>query len=141
MLTGDRNYCVPIAYAVAKGCGYREAFELHAAAGRVKGKGMTFTGMHDCWYKAGLRLSDPIIAKRHLCGVLKDPRLQSGTWLINVRRHVFVIKDGAVHDFPKPLKSKAMVLSVHAVTVGEPLRIPTLAQVAEHMLANWLPEL
>lgn len=49
MLTGDRNYCVPIAFAIAKGCDYQEAFELHAAAGRVKGEGMTWATLRDCW--------------------------------------------------------------------------------------------
>lgn len=69
--------------------------------------------------------------------MLKDPVImESGTWLVKLRAHVFVIKDGAVHDFPKRLNSRAMVHSVHLITVGEPLRIPSLNQVAEHMAAG-----
>jgi hypothetical protein len=143
-LMGDKNMCVPIAYAVAMGIGWQETYDLHREGGRRKGRGMVPVDYKDrkgfipLWERKGLILGKALsAAPKTTKTLLADRRLRSGTWMVLCRAHVLCLRDGVVHDWAGTRQLR--VHAVRPVQTGPVRELPSLSDLADHMFPHLAP--
>ena len=100
--TGDHAFCAVIAAAIALDIPALEAQALFEKHGRTFGKGTEWGITCDVLESNGKTLHE---MRKHRCTKCKTMRTlereipQRGTFLVWLRNHLCVIKDGVTHDF------------------------------------------
>lgn len=98
----EKNDCTVRALAIATSASYTKAYMLLCSAGRKHNRGFVIekflkkncSYLGHCFHKLPFR--KPITVRKF---ILKYPK---GTYYVKIRGHVFVVKDGVVHDMVEP---------------------------------------
>ena len=111
---GEHNDCVVKAIALVCNVSYNQAHMWCAIYGRKFGQGM-FT--HD-WMlllaDRSYRLEHHQVQQKTTYSVLRERRMEQGTWLIFTKHHVAVMKGGKLHDFTSGRQVRILgVMKVH----------------------------
>ena len=110
-IPNEKNDCTVRAYAKAAGITYLEAHAELAAAGRKHGQGFRVWTFYEkkgfLWYPRPHRRVDNFVLNI----------AHTGSWIVLIRRHVFAVVDGAIHDSNPKYVLKKHVLGAWNVSL------------------------
>jgi hypothetical protein len=95
---GDKNACVPIAYAIALQKPIDRVLEVFAVSGRKRGHGTPDTVRRAA--NRLLKMEYSVVHPLRCKTVGKIPEhYPEGAWLCLISGHMFCVRDGVVHDW------------------------------------------
>tara|TARA_R110001606_G_scaffold199387_2_gene347072 strand:- start:3108 stop:3731 length:624 start_codon:yes stop_codon:yes gene_type:complete len=96
---GDRNYCAPLAIALATDTSFTKSAEMMETYGRKKGKGSSVNMITRSLRSLGFKIEDqPQFAKGTVSTIANRLEADS-TYMVQVRRHIICVKNGEVQDW------------------------------------------
>lgn len=112
---GDRNYCVPLAFAVARQMPPAAVWHLHAKIRRRTGR-CSHADYRKLWRLHGLRLGVSLRGRPNtLSEIYDDARLCLGVWIVATRTHVLCVRNGVIQDSPDTILRDGFIVSVRPV--------------------------
>ncbi len=99
---GDTNFCTVIALGIAADLNYNEASSIMEEYGRKYRKGSS--GVDDALQDLGFRLESQDISATTVKGLMSLIE-NDGMYIVHIRGHVFIIKNGIIQDWVSPHKA------------------------------------